>query len=191
MRRTRLLTLALLLGGLGLLALHPGLWLRILDFAPGEGRRDEAALHPRFAACLKGLFGALEAAGYRPRLRATYRDQARQRFFYELGGTQLSTHSLHQRTDGHGNPAALAADVYDLWPILDLPHAARFYLAMRALAPDHGLRTGGAWKRSDPLWAAYDLGWDPGHVEPAPRQRCLPDRAQAEAGGEGEHPVQH
>ena len=47
------------------------------------------------------------------------------------------------------------------------PERAAFYLALRDEAPAQGLETGGSWSRTDPRWAAWDLGWDPGHVQPA------------------------
>lgn len=163
--------IAATVAGIGALWLSTPLgWRAIITLAPGEERHDAAALDAPFRDCLDGLLARLAARGYRPVLRATWRDADRQRFYHALGGSQRADNSHHQHTRD-GQPAARAADISDLWPLLHTSHHAAFYLDMMRDAPAYGLRTGGTWKKTAPRWAAYGLGWDPGHVEAAPG-RC-------------------
>lgn len=142
-----------------------------MRLAPGEERSDLASLDPGFRACLEALLGELRTRGWRPVLRATWRDDARQRLYYQLGGSQRKTGSLHQGQGPEGQPAALAADVGELWPLFHFSRHAAFYLDLRELASAQGLESGGSWSRTDPRWARYDLGWDPAHVQ-AKDARC-------------------
>ena len=48
---------------------------------------------------------------------------------------------------------------------------AAFYKDLGRAARRRGLRWGGDWARSNETWAAWDLGWDPGHIEA--RSLCL------------------
>lgn len=165
MGRAGKLLLLLALAGLALVGSTPLGWRTALVLLPGEERHDPAALEPAFAACLAALLDDLSRSGYRPMVRTSWRDAERQRLYHRLGGSQRASGSLHQAVDAKGAPAARAADVADLWPMFLFDHHAAFYLALRERAPRFGLVTGGSWSRSDPRWAAYDLGWDPAHVE--------------------------
>ena len=160
----RLLVLALVMAA-GALACTPLGWRAGLTLLPGEERHDTEALDPAFAACLAALLLELTQEGYHPVIRTTWRDATRQQLYHRLGGSQRASGSLHQAVTADGRPAARAADVADLWPLFLVRHHAAFYLAMRDRAPQHGLVTGGSWAQRDPRWAAYGLGWDPGHVE--------------------------
>lgn len=162
-----LLALFVAIAVFGLWASTPLGWRAGLTLLPGQERHDLEALDSAFRACLSLLLEDLRAAGHRPVVRATWRDATRQEQYHRFGGSQRKTGSLHQRDGADGAPAALAADVADLWPLFHFSGHASFYLALREAAPARGLVTGGSWKRTDPRWARYDLGWDPGHVEPA------------------------
>lgn len=141
---------------------------------PGEERRDLDSLAPAFRACVAELLEHLPDHGFHPVVRGTWRNARRQGLYHRLGGSQRATGSLHQAMGAAGDPAAAAVDIADLWPLIDFDHAAAFYIALRDIAPGHGLVTGGTWARSNPRWAAYDLGWDPGHVQSAGKGRCGP-----------------
>lgn len=168
--RSRVPWLARLVLLLGLLtfggwASTPLGWRAAISLAPGVERHDLEALDPRFRACLEGLLADLVERGFRPVIRATWRDDERQALYHRLGGSQRKTNSLHQGVDKDGAPAARAADVSELWPLFDLSRHAGFYRVMRDLAPEHGLVTGGSWSKTNRWWARYELGWDPAHVE--------------------------
>jgi len=140
---------------------------------PGREVADLSALDPAFRGCLDELLSELRTAGFRPIVIATWRDQTRQAYYRTAGASQ-TLHSKHSLTGPGGVPAARAADVArDLPPWL-IPWQASFYRALRAAAPRHGLVTGGTWARSRWLWALYDLGWDPGHIEAQPGRCRLP-----------------
>ena len=163
-RRTALIGCLVAIAALLAVASTPIGWRTAVVVLPGEERHDLDALDPHFRASLAALFDDLRDQGYHPVVRTTWRDARRQALYHRLGGSQRARGSLHQ-VGVDGTPAALAADVGDLWPLFDFDHYAAFYVAMREAAPAHGLVTGGAWSRSNPRWAAYDLGWDPGHVQ--------------------------
>ena len=146
-------------------------WRFVMGFAPGEERHDVGSLDPEFRRCLDGLLSGLVAQGWRPVIRASWRDDRRQRLYHSLGGSQRASGSHHQHVRD-GRPAARAADVSDQWFLPDHAHHAAFYLAMMKAAPAHGLKTGGAWKKTAPRWEAYGLGWDPAHVEVGDARRC-------------------
>jgi len=139
--------------------------VRRLDRPPGVESRSLGDLDPAFRERLEQVLTQLEHRGFHPRIRATWRSPERQRHYRRLGWSRLDW-GLHCATTPDGRPAALAADVDDARAATD-PQRARFYLALREAAPDHGLVTGGTWSRSSRRWARYDLGWDPGHVQPA------------------------
>ena len=137
---------------------------------PGTETHAPEDLDPAFRRCLDGLLDAMQAAGWRPVLRATWRDQARQAWYQRSGSSQISN-SLHQVNGAGGRPASLAADLVQGWPLWLVPVHARFYLDLRAKADASGLITGGTWSRTSWVWAPFDLGWDPGHVQGKPG-RC-------------------
>lgn len=140
------------------------LWWLLYDL-PGTESRDPDHLDPAFRARLEPVLDELESRGHRPRLRSTWRSVERQRYYRTLGWSTVDW-GMHCAVDAQGNPASLAADVDDHRARTDRQRAD-FYLALRELAPSQGLETGGTWSRRSKRWALYDLGWDPGHVQPA------------------------
>ncbi len=155
----RLLTRTLILVLVG-----SAVWVLLQDL-PGTESRDPDDLDPAFRARLERVLDELESRGHRPRLRSTWRSVERQRCYRTLGWSTVDW-GMHCAVDAQGHPAALAADVDDAHALTDRQRAD-FYLALRELAPSQGLETGGTWSRRSRRWARYDLGWDPGHVQPA------------------------
>ena len=172
-RRLRVGCLLLLLG------LSPLLYPGVLGRLTGE-RSDLAALHPDFLPRVEAVLARLEAAGHPARLSATWRSPWRQdvvlalsRLSERLGrapGTRVQGGASCHNQQLHGVPASAAADVR-----MRLPGTrdaqATFYKALGAAARAEGLRWGGDWAQRSPTWAAYGLGWDPGHIEA--RTLCL------------------
>lgn len=138
---------------------------------PGEERHDLEALDPRFRACLERALERLRAQGHVPVVRATWRDAERQRFYVGEGASQ-TMNSLHRLSDASGRPAALAADIGALAPLVLVPWHALFYHRLLAAAEAEGLTTGARWRRSSRVWTHFGLGWDPAHVEPRRGTGC-------------------
>lgn len=135
------------------------------------------------------LLERLRAQGWRPRLAYTWRSLSSQAHLFAAGATRV-TFSFHNAVDDAGFPAGQAADVFDTrygWgdeagagrPRTD--GAAAFFKALGTAAEQLGLHWGGRWDRDNATWAAYGLGWDPGHVQLQPnsaladvRRKSLP-----------------
>ena len=158
-------------GGLGLL-----LWFAraraasgMSSSSPGYETSDLGALAPAMRSHWGMLRNELAAEGFDVEVLRTYRDSVRQKHYFDNKWSQV-TRSYHTVTRG-GRPASYALDVSlrgRSWSNpLDIPILARFYLRLRALAGPHGLRTGGDYRQTNTTWAAYGLGWDPGHIEPS------------------------
>lgn len=149
----------------------------------GEATWDEEAKVAAAAPALqlRAILGELRQQGWRPSLAYTWRGLRTQAALRAAGNTKVNF-SLHNVVDADGRPAALAADVFDARYGWGKPEqAAEFFEALGAAARSRGLEWGGSWSRSDPHWAPFDLGWDPGHIQ-APgyrdlqpqQKRCLP-----------------
>lgn len=137
---------------------------------PGHSTNSADALNPGFRTRLDAMFRQLRSEGFSPTIRESWRDQERQNYYLSKGWSTVS-YSYHMVTDSHGNPDALAADVYDAKALTD-DGAAQFYFRLRKLAPSFGFESGGAYKPTSARWAKYSddlgpLGWDPVHLEPA------------------------
>ena len=137
---------------------------------PGVETASFDALDPQFKRQFLQLTAAMRGAGFDVQTMRTYRSPERQQYYFKQGTSSVSR-SFHTVTR-NGRPAAFAADVTQrglssLRPGDEL-ELSRFYLELRKQARRFGLRTGGEYsRRADSPWAKYDLGWDPGHVEPA------------------------
>ncbi len=137
-------------------------------------REDIAALHPDLQGTIQAIVERLESEGHIVRISATWRSPARQEVLFHLsqiterlglgpGTTLRGGGSCHnqQRADA---PASAAADFRGA-VTLTVDEQAELYKALGRAAKAHGLRWGGDWRRKNPTWARYELGWDPGHVE--------------------------
>lgn len=132
---------------------------------PGTASSSPEDLDPAMRWRVEEFFAALRELGHEPVYRETARSLSRQAYYLEQGWTQVAR-SFHTVTRD-GRPAALACDFHDgRWPADD-DRQVELYKAACQLAPRWQLRTGGEFSRKG-KWAAFDLGWDPGHVEPAP-----------------------
>lgn len=152
-----ILVLSALLAGLALRFLGtPEIWYGVLDRAPGSERHDLEGLDPDFRARVELLLLKLAAQGYPSYVRAGLRDQARQDHWVALGysNTRNSKH-----LDG------LAVDLLFSESFIAYPTHIEYFHRLRKEAKILGLCSGGDWEQKDPIWALFDLGWDPAHVE--------------------------
>ena len=149
---------------------------------PGRETADLDHLHPDFRKRVERIKQRLQADGHTVRVAATYRSPERQEFIYKasqvserLGGSPGTQarggQSCHNQEIGRV-PASAAIDLRGARD-LDRAGQARFYKALGRAAAVEGLRWGGSWSRKNPVWARYDLGWDPGHIEDAALCRRL------------------
>ena len=154
----------------------PGPLLQRAGVQPGRETTDLDHLHPRFREPVLRIRDRLEADGHRVRVSAVYRSPERQDFIYRasqlserLGGSPGTRarggQSCHNQEVGDA-PASAAIDLRGARG-LGLDGQAAFYKALGRAAAVEGLRWGGSWTRRNPVWARYDLGWDPGHIEDA------------------------
>lgn len=133
---------------------------------PGRSSRDLADLYPTFRRRIDDLLAELHRLGHRPVVRETWRSPSRQAYYLERGWSQVSK-SFHTVTGPEGRPEALAIDLHDGRWEPDSDRQLELYRALVQLAPKYDLESGGSWsRRADSKWSAFDLGWDPGHLEP-------------------------
>lgn len=136
---------------------------------PGTASRNLDDLHPAFRADVDLVLESLRTQGFEPVVRETWRDLDRQEYYRDQGWSTVSF-GFHNAIDPEGEPDGLAVDLghagLDARRVGDHDALGAFYQALRRVALAHGLTTGGTWSRRDARWAAYDLGWDPGHVQP-------------------------
>lgn len=141
---------------------------------PGLESRALADLHPTFERDVNGIIAALEARGHRVSVRATWRSAHRQEAIYlasalgQLAGRAPGTtlrggQSCHNQLR-RGDRAAAAVDLR-LGGFPSLDEEAAFFHDLGREARTHGLRWGGSWSQRNEIWARFDLGWDPGHIE--------------------------
>lgn len=141
---------------------------------PGTETDSLAALYPPFATRLQRALAELALEGIPFKVMRTARSLERQAHYRQHGWSTVSR-SYHTVTAADGSPEALAADVVpigiDLEAPLDHPDTAKAARAFRRLLEvcrKHGLRTGGEWEPDGGKWSRFGLGWDPGHIQPAP-----------------------
>jgi len=141
---------------------------------PGSSSRDLDHLHPRFHAQVLGILDDLESQGHQPLIGSTWRSPDRQQLIHTaslvgtlLGrapGTQAGPGLSCHNQEAAGRPASAAIDIRP-GGSLTRDEQAAFYKALGEAAHARDLRWGGDWSRKNPVWARYDLGWDPAHVE--------------------------
>ena len=146
----------------------------ILDLmCDGEQSQELNTLHPRLQKKIIPILQQLTEEGFEFSF-STYRSPERQQCLYNIGqtiqaytgqkGFTTITKSCHNYTK-NGLPAALAIDIHSR--SLSRKKQADFYLRLRSLSVSAGLVSGGNFSQSNPIWATYGLGWDPGHVQVA------------------------
>lgn len=130
-------------------------------------------LHPWFRARYAKVVERMNRDGYPTKVNATYRSKADQLAAYERGNSKVKQ-SYHGVEGKDGKRESFAADVQDARYPLEIspgkvhPKQAEYFIKLRNAAREHGIRTGGEFSKTNPDLAQYGLGWDPGHIEPAP-----------------------
>lgn len=135
---------------------RPAIWFGVLDTRPGSERHDLEGLDPKFRAKVEKLVASLAKQGYSTYVRAGLRDQSRQDYWLKKGYT-------HTRASKHLKGQAVDL-LYD-GSMLNLPKHVRYFRLLEREAISAGLCPGAAWSHTNRLWAKFDLGWDPAHVE--------------------------
>jgi hypothetical protein len=149
-----------------------GWWMRAL---PGEDIASLEVMHPDFLPAVDAVVAELEAAGWQVRVSSGWRSPERQDAIYHLGqlGVRLGASpwtslrggmSCHNQLQDDGSPGAAAVDLSP-GGVEQLEQRAAFYQALGQAASRRGLRWGGSFRRSNPVWARYGMGWDPAHIE--------------------------
>jgi peptidoglycan L-alanyl-D-glutamate endopeptidase CwlK len=175
-----------LLGCAGRLVLSQGWWMRWL---PGEDIASLDVLHPELRPRVDTIVAELEAQGWQVRVSSGWRSAERQEAIFALGqlgeflGQAPWTRvrggcSCHNQLRDDGSPGAAAVDLAPAG-VEDLDQRAAFYRALGEAAHGQGLRWGGDFGRSNPIWARLGLGWDPAHIEDQGLCRSLRARVQS------------
>ena len=132
---------------------------------PGFQSKDVNDLQPSFRKKLTKVIERLEKDGYPVWIGSTWRDKERQQFYVDKGYSE-TMHSRHRGGgEEKGTRRSKAADIFLNIPLIYLPVHAHFYHQLNRIAKEEGLSTGASFEKSNPIWATFDLGWDPGHVQ--------------------------
>jgi len=143
-----------------------------VTFCPGTQSNSMNTVDPTFARKIETILTTLEEEGFKATLSSTHRSPEKQQCYYDISkvikqytgqtGLTTTTKSCHNNMKD-GKAASLAVDIHYFSGSLD--DKAKFYLRLRELARQEGLTSGGDFSRRNPVWAQYNLGWDPGHVQ--------------------------
>ena len=143
-----------------------------VTFCPGTQSRSMSTVDPTFARKINSIIQTLEQEGFKATLSSTHRSPEKQQCYYDISkvikqytgqtGLTTTTKSCHNNMN-NGKAAALAVDIHYFSGSIE--DKAKFYLRLRELARSKGLTSGGDFSRRNPVWAQYDLGWDPGHIQ--------------------------
>lgn len=163
-----------------------GWWMRWL---PGQDIASLGVLHPELRPAVDGVIEELEDQGWEVRVSSAWRSAERQEAIFVIGqlGERLGQspwsrvrggRSCHNQLRGDGSPGSAAVDLAP-GGVESLDERAAFYRALGEAAERQGLRWGGAFQRSNPVWARYGMGWDPAHIED--RGLCWRLRASGES----------
>lgn len=132
---------------------------------PGVQSRDSNDLDPQFRKNLEATIHDLEKMGYPVYIGATWRNKERQQFYVSKGYSKIINSQHCGGQDLPHKRKSYAADIYLNLPLIFLPLHAHFYHQLKETAHQHQLHTGASFPKSNPVWAMFNLGWDPGHVE--------------------------
>ncbi len=163
-----------------------GWWM---DWLPGEDLADVEALHPELRPAVDAVIAQLEEEGWEVRVSSAWRSAERQEAIFAIGqlGERLGQSpwsrvrgggSCHNQLRDDGGPGSAAVDLSP-GGVESLDERAAFYQALGQAAEDQGLRWGGSFGHSNPVWARYGMGWDPAHVED--RQLCRRLKARSDS----------
>jgi hypothetical protein len=137
----------------------------------GEQSRDMSSADPRLRSRVEPIMKTLRSEGYKFQISSVYRSRERQECLYDISrvierhtgqsGFTKTKNSLHSRVR-KDEPASLAIDLHIYGESEE--KTVQFYKRLRELAVEAGLRSGGNYKKRNPYWKKFGLGWDPGHV---------------------------
>ena len=140
----------------------------------GQQTADLAHLDKPFRKKIDRILQTLSEEGYAYTVSSTYRSPQRQQCLYDISqhikkytgqqGFTSTTKSCHNNLR-KGQPASLAIDVHI--HNTSMERKVQFYKRLRDLSVESGLVSGGNFRKSNPVWAHYGLGWDPGHIQQA------------------------
>ena len=140
-------------------------------YCPGEQLRDMSSAHPRLRKRMEPVIKALRSEGYDFQITSVYRSPERQQCLYDISrlvqrhtgrnGFTKTRNSRHNHRR-HDKPASLAVDLHIYGE--SVHKTVQFYKRLRDLSVKAGLRAGGNFKKTNPHWKQFGLGWDPGHV---------------------------
>ena len=141
-------------------------------FCPGIQTNDLSTMDKRLSKKMMRIMDTLDKEGFKYTISSVYRSPEKQKCYYDIsqvvkkisgqnGLTQV-TKSCHNNIVG-GKPSSLAIDLHKLNGSMD--EKVAFYTRLRDLARKEGLKSGADFNKDNPVWAKYDLGWDPGHVQ--------------------------
>ena len=163
--------------GIGLCVLSLGLYFTVVTnpwvtFCPGTQSNDIDTVDPILAKKINRILSTLEKEGFHATISSTHRSPEKQQCYYDISqvikkhtgqkGLTTTTRSCHNNMND-GKPASLAVDIHYFSGSLD--DKAKFYIRLRELVRSEGLTSGGDFSKSNPVWAKYGLGWDPGHIQ--------------------------
>ncbi len=162
---------------IGLLTLCIGLYFTVITnpwvtFCPGTQSSDMDTVDPQLAKKIDRILSTLQKEGFHATISSTHRSPEKQQCYYDISqviqkytgqnGLTTTTRSCHNNMK-NGKPASLAVDIHYFSGSID--DKAKFYIRLRELVRSEGLTSGGDFKKKNPVWAKYDLGWDPGHIQ--------------------------
>ncbi len=141
-------------------------------FCPGIESNDLTHLDKRLQKKAERIIETLTKEGFDFNISSTYRSPEKQQCYYDISqvikkvtgqnGLTTVTKSCHNNTV-KGTKSSLAIDIHSFSGSME--DQATFYKRLRDLAYKEGLQSGANFKKSNPMWAKYDLGWDPGHIQ--------------------------
>jgi hypothetical protein len=139
---------------------------------PGTQSHSLTTVDKKLAGKVEKILSTLKSEGFNATISSTHRSPEKQQCYYNISkviqkhtgqkGLTTTTQSCHNHMES-GEPAALAVDIHYFSGSLD--DKVKFYQRLRTLIREEGLVSGGDFSKSNPVWAKYGLGWDPGHIQ--------------------------
>ena len=164
------------IGIVALCVLIIGMWMVAPSpwntMCPGIQTNDLLTMDKRLSKKMSRIIETLDEEGFTYSISSVYRSPEKQQCYHEISkvikkytgqnGLTQTSRSCHNNTR-NGTPSSLAIDLHKLNGSMN--DKVAFYTRLRELARQEGLTSGGDFKHSNPVWAKYDLGWDPGHIQ--------------------------
>ena len=140
---------------------------------PGVQDENLAHLDARIAKQIHSIISTLEKEKRPFAISSVYRSVKKQLCYYQISqvikqitgdnGLTTTKKSCHNNMK-KGKPSSLAIDLH-VPQSIPIKEQAEHYQRLRSLARAKNLKSGGDFKKTNPIWAEYDLGWDPGHIQ--------------------------